>query len=183
MRERERRAITTNIFQGLRKHGRYPLSARSDINQVLRHLAAEAGWVVEADGTTYRPSTPTQVGSRCSLCGCVTRTSANPTPTSSIIDFSAPTSPRNLSLTTSPRNPSLADSAAAHAERLNQLYLQQRASHAEAGGRSSSSPMQLNNSGQQFPTAFYMINGTQPQQQSYSQDVRVSSPSTLAQSP
>lgn len=57
MRERERRAITTNIFRGLRKYGNYPLLPRADINQVLRYLAAEAGWVVEPDGTTYRAST------------------------------------------------------------------------------------------------------------------------------
>lgn len=54
MRERQRRAITTRIFHGLRKFGGYHLSRRSDINQVLRELAKEAGWVVEPDGTTYR---------------------------------------------------------------------------------------------------------------------------------
>ncbi|TQD70253.1 hypothetical protein C1H46_044213 [Malus baccata] len=55
MRERQRRAITTKIFHGLRKHGGYRLSPRGDINEVLRHLATEAGWLVEPDGTTYRP--------------------------------------------------------------------------------------------------------------------------------
>lgn len=54
LRERQRRAITTRIFHGLRKYGGYQLSPRSDINQVLRELAKEAGWVVEPDGTTYR---------------------------------------------------------------------------------------------------------------------------------
>jgi hypothetical protein len=54
MRERKRRAITTRIFQGLRKHGGYNLAPRADINEVLRCLAAEAGWKVQADGTTYR---------------------------------------------------------------------------------------------------------------------------------
>jgi hypothetical protein len=54
MRERQRRAITTNIFHGLRKHGGYRLSPRADINEVLRELAKEAGWVVLPDGTTYR---------------------------------------------------------------------------------------------------------------------------------
>ncbi|KAL0305426.1 UNVERIFIED_CONTAM: BES1/BZR1protein 4 [Sesamum radiatum] len=57
MRERQRRSITTNIFHGLRKHGGYRLSPRADINQVLRHLAQEAGWIVEPDGTTYRSAT------------------------------------------------------------------------------------------------------------------------------
>jgi lauroyl/myristoyl acyltransferase len=56
MRERQRRAITTNIFHGLRKHGGYLLSPRADINEVLRELAKEAGWVVLPDGTTYRSS-------------------------------------------------------------------------------------------------------------------------------
>lgn len=54
MRERQRRAITTKIFAGLRKYGGYNLPPRADINDVLRALAAEAGWVVEADGTSYR---------------------------------------------------------------------------------------------------------------------------------
>eukprot|EP00850_Spirogloea_muscicola_P007244 SM000036S13288 [mRNA] locus=s36:456996:458290:+ [translate_table: standard] len=54
LRERQRRAITTKIFAGLRKYGGYNLPPRADINDVLRALAAEAGWVVEADGATYR---------------------------------------------------------------------------------------------------------------------------------
>lgn len=54
IRERNRRAITTKIFQGLRKHGGYNLAPRADINEVLRCLASEAGWVVQQDGTTYR---------------------------------------------------------------------------------------------------------------------------------
>lgn len=54
LRERQRRAITTKIFAGLRKHGGYNLPPRADINDVLKALAQEAGWTVEADGTTYR---------------------------------------------------------------------------------------------------------------------------------
>ncbi|XP_059638454.1 BES1/BZR1 homolog protein 3-like [Cornus florida] len=71
MRERRRRSITTNILHGLRKHGGYRLSPRADINQVLRELAKEAGWVVDPDGTTYRStSTTTTNGSNvCPLCG------------------------------------------------------------------------------------------------------------------
>jgi lauroyl/myristoyl acyltransferase len=58
MMERQTRAITTNIFHGLRKHGGYLLSPRADINEVLRELAKEAGWVVLPDDTTYRSSSP-----------------------------------------------------------------------------------------------------------------------------
>ncbi|KAI5057498.1 hypothetical protein GOP47_0027513 [Adiantum capillus-veneris] len=59
LRERNRRSITTKIFQGLRKYGGYNLAPRADINEVLRCLAAEAGWTVEEDGTTYRTQAPT----------------------------------------------------------------------------------------------------------------------------
>lgn len=58
IRERNRRSITTKIFQGLRKYGGYNLAPRADINEVLRCLAAEAGWTVEEDGTTYRSQAP-----------------------------------------------------------------------------------------------------------------------------
>lgn len=61
LRERNRRAITTKIFHGLRKHGGYNLPPRADINEVLRALAEEAGWVVESDGTTYRTQTQMQM--------------------------------------------------------------------------------------------------------------------------
>ena len=56
LRERTRRSITTKIFHGLRKYGGYNLAPRADINEVLRCLASEAGWIVEDDGTTYRSS-------------------------------------------------------------------------------------------------------------------------------
>ncbi|XP_022979355.1 beta-amylase 8-like isoform X3 [Cucurbita maxima] len=58
LRERHRRAITSRILAGLRQYGNFPLPARADMNDVLAALAREAGWVVEADGTTYRHSTP-----------------------------------------------------------------------------------------------------------------------------
>lgn len=45
------------MLSGLRQHGNFPLPARADMNDVLAALAREAGWVVEADGTTYRPAT------------------------------------------------------------------------------------------------------------------------------
>lgn len=66
IRERKRRSITTKIFHGLREHGGYRLSPRAAINQVLRHLAQEAGWVVEPDGTTYRSTSITTATS--SVC-------------------------------------------------------------------------------------------------------------------
>ncbi|XP_022843268.1 protein BZR1 homolog 1-like [Olea europaea var. sylvestris] len=55
--------ITTKIFQGLRRHSGYHLSPRADSNQVLCHLAQEAGWVVEPDGITYRYATTTNTTS------------------------------------------------------------------------------------------------------------------------
>jgi hypothetical protein len=60
LRERQRRAITTKIFAGLRKYGGYNLPPRADINDVLKALAAEAGWTVEADGNTFRTTTQVQ---------------------------------------------------------------------------------------------------------------------------
>jgi hypothetical protein len=60
LRERQRRAITTKIFAGLRKYGGYNLPPRADINDVLKALAAEAGWTVEADGNTFRTTAQVQ---------------------------------------------------------------------------------------------------------------------------
>lgn len=57
MRERKRRAITANIFNGLRTQGNYNLSKNCDTNEVLKALCNEAGWEVEQDGTTYRKVT------------------------------------------------------------------------------------------------------------------------------
>jgi len=53
-RERRRRMIAARIFTGLRKHGNYTLPRHCDNNVVLMALCEEAGWTVEADGTTYR---------------------------------------------------------------------------------------------------------------------------------
>ncbi|XP_058103771.1 beta-amylase 8-like isoform X2 [Magnolia sinica] len=58
LRERHRRSITSRMLAGLRQYGNFPLPARPDMNDVLAALAREAGWTVEADGTTYRPSPP-----------------------------------------------------------------------------------------------------------------------------
>ncbi|OVA18654.1 BZR1 [Macleaya cordata] len=53
-RERRRRAIAAKIYQGLRAMGNYKLPKHCDNNEVLKALCAEAGWIVEEDGTTYR---------------------------------------------------------------------------------------------------------------------------------
>lgn len=58
LRERHRRAITSRMLAGLRQYGNFPLPARADMNDVLAALAREAGWTVEADGTTYRQLPP-----------------------------------------------------------------------------------------------------------------------------
>ncbi|KAF3449207.1 hypothetical protein FNV43_RR09935 [Rhamnella rubrinervis] len=58
LRERHRRAITSRMLAGLRQYGNFSLPARADMNDVLAALAREAGWVVEADGTTFRQSPP-----------------------------------------------------------------------------------------------------------------------------
>ncbi|XP_010275178.2 PREDICTED: beta-amylase 8 [Nelumbo nucifera] len=46
------------MLAGLRQYGNFTLPARADMNDVLAALAREAGWTVEADGTTYRTSPP-----------------------------------------------------------------------------------------------------------------------------
>jgi brassinosteroid resistant 1/2 len=53
-RERRRRAIAAKIYTGLRTQGNYKLPKHCDNNEVLKALCAEAGWIVEEDGTTYR---------------------------------------------------------------------------------------------------------------------------------
>ncbi|KAG0492685.1 hypothetical protein HPP92_006083 [Vanilla planifolia] len=52
--ERRRRAIAAKIFSGLRTLGNYKLPKHCDNNEVLKALCAEAGWIVDEDGTTYR---------------------------------------------------------------------------------------------------------------------------------
>ncbi|KAH7280958.1 hypothetical protein KP509_36G022200 [Ceratopteris richardii] len=96
MRERHRRSITTKILTGLRKHGNYNLPPRADINDVLKALAMEAGWVVEADGTTYRntgcpnrlrmPSDPGLLNLSSSNPGSITPASLTPVPSGSSLN-------------------------------------------------------------------------------------------------
>ncbi|KAM1047948.1 hypothetical protein ACFX13_027796 [Malus domestica] len=88
-RERRRRAIAAKIYSGLRAQGSYKLPKHCDNNEVLKALCAEAGWVVEEDGTTYRkgckPSpmeiagTPTNM-SACSSIQQSPQSSAFPSP-------------------------------------------------------------------------------------------------------
>uniref|UniRef100_A0A5B7ABS5 Beta-amylase n=1 Tax=Davidia involucrata TaxID=16924 RepID=A0A5B7ABS5_DAVIN len=101
LRERHRRAITSRMLAGLRQYGNFPLPARADMNDVLAALAREAGWTVEADGTTYRasPPPPPQVGafpvrsvesplSASSLKNCSTKASLDCQPSVLRIDES-----------------------------------------------------------------------------------------------
>ncbi|CAB4317966.1 unnamed protein product [Prunus armeniaca] len=86
---RRRRAIAAKIYSGLRAQGSYKLPKHCDNNEVLKALCAEAGWVVEEDGTTYRkgckPSpmeiagTPTNM-SACSSIQQSPQSSAFPSP-------------------------------------------------------------------------------------------------------
>ncbi|EYU19128.1 hypothetical protein ABFS82_13G180400 [Erythranthe guttata] len=137
LRERQRRAITTKIFHGLRKHGGYRLTPRADINEVLRHLAHEAGWIIEPDGTTYRSAASTSTTfsngtiNGCPLCGGG-RKSAPPTPGCSYLgggaagDCSTTASPRRVQVGDSPavNNLSLSsDSAMATNDTLLAIYM------------------------------------------------------------
>ncbi|GLU13689.1 hypothetical protein SLE2022_303060 [Rubroshorea leprosula] len=88
-RERRRRAIAAKIYAGLRSQGNYKLPKHCDNNEVLKALCAEAGWVVEADGTTYRKGCkppPSELGvasANISVCSSVQpspQSSAFPSP-------------------------------------------------------------------------------------------------------
>ncbi|PSS36452.1 BES1/BZR1 protein [Actinidia chinensis var. chinensis] len=102
-RERRRRAIAAKIFTGLRSQGTFKLPKHCDNNEVLKALCAEAGWVVEDDGTTYRkgcrpPPTSTEIaGTMRNISAC---SSVQPSPTSSSFPSpvpSYPTSPTSSS--------------------------------------------------------------------------------------
>ncbi|GAB2282514.1 BES1/BZR1 protein 2 [Dionaea muscipula] len=84
-RERRRRAIAAKIFSGLRSQGNYKLPKHCDNNEVLKALCAEAGWIVEDDGTTYRkgwkpPPVDVAAGTSTNISGC---SSAQQSPQSS----------------------------------------------------------------------------------------------------
>ncbi|CAI9116683.1 OLC1v1017896C1 [Oldenlandia corymbosa var. corymbosa] len=83
-RERRRRAIAAKIYAGLRAQGNYNLPKHCDNNEVLKALCAEAGWVVEADGTTYRKGcrpSPMEIGGTST--NITPSSSRNPSPPSS----------------------------------------------------------------------------------------------------
>ncbi|XP_073152158.1 protein BRASSINAZOLE-RESISTANT 1-like [Henckelia pumila] len=83
-RERRRRAIAAKIYAGLRAQGSYDLPKHCDNNEVLKALCAEAGWIVEPDGSTYRKGCkpcPMEIGG---ISANITPSSSrNPSPPSS----------------------------------------------------------------------------------------------------
>ncbi|KAE8701237.1 Protein BRASSINAZOLE-RESISTANT 1 [Hibiscus syriacus] len=83
-RERRRRAIAAKIYTGLRSQGNYKLPKHCDNNEVLKALCAEAGWIVEEDGTTYRkgckPPPSELAGTSTNISAC---SSLQPSPQSS----------------------------------------------------------------------------------------------------
>ncbi|KAJ7944334.1 putative BRASSINAZOLE-RESISTANT 1 protein [Quillaja saponaria] len=90
-RERRRRAIAAKIYSGLRAQGNFKLPKHCDNNEVLKALCAEAGWIVEADGTTYRkgykpPSTEIG-GTSANISTC---SSVQPSPQSSAFPSPVP---------------------------------------------------------------------------------------------
>ncbi|KAL9461529.1 hypothetical protein AB3S75_004514 [Citrus x aurantiifolia] len=92
-RERRRRAIAAKIFSGLRAEGNFKLPKHCDNNEVLKALCAEAGWIVEEDGTTYRkgsrpPRTPSEItGGSANISTC---SSVQPSPQSSAFPSPVP---------------------------------------------------------------------------------------------
>ncbi|KAK9048290.1 hypothetical protein SSX86_032749 [Deinandra increscens subsp. villosa] len=90
-RERRRRAIAAKIYAGLRSQGNYRLPKHCDNNEVLKALCAEAGWVVEEDGTTYpkgyKPSPNEIAGMSINRSTC---SSIQPSPMSSCFPSPAP---------------------------------------------------------------------------------------------
>uniref|UniRef100_A0A5B6Z5L8 Protein BZR1 homolog n=2 Tax=Davidia involucrata TaxID=16924 RepID=A0A5B6Z5L8_DAVIN len=90
-RERRRRAIAAKIYSGLRAQGNFRLPKHCDNNEVLKALCAEAGWVVEEDGTTYRKGCkppPTEIaGTPTNMSAC---SSLQPSPTSSTFQSPVP---------------------------------------------------------------------------------------------
>ncbi|EOY14691.1 hypothetical protein QUC31_000159 [Theobroma cacao] len=83
-RERRRRAIAAKIYTGLRAQGNYNLPKHCDNNEVLKALCAEAGWVVEEDGTTYRKGCkPPPIDIPGSSAKITPFSSQNPSPLSS----------------------------------------------------------------------------------------------------
>ncbi|KAL4366252.1 hypothetical protein GQ457_05G012980 [Hibiscus cannabinus] len=85
-RERRRRAIAAKIYSGLRAQGNYKLPKHCDNNEVLKALCAEAGWIVEEDGTTYRKGCkppPVEFGAASTNISGSASSSIQPSPQSS----------------------------------------------------------------------------------------------------
>ncbi|XP_010548357.1 PREDICTED: BES1/BZR1 homolog protein 2-like [Tarenaya hassleriana] len=90
-RERRRRAITAKIYAGLRAQGNFKLPKHCDNNEVLKALCAEAGWIVEDDGTTYRKGCTLQPAEISGTpTGFSTNSSVQPSPHSSAFPSPAP---------------------------------------------------------------------------------------------
>ncbi|KAG8384055.1 hypothetical protein BUALT_Bualt04G0078200 [Buddleja alternifolia] len=90
-RERRRRAIAAKIYTGLRAQGNYKLPKHCDNNEVLKALCAEAGWIVEEDGTTYRKGCkPPQANTPMASTTISACTSIQPSPNSSAFPSPAP---------------------------------------------------------------------------------------------
>ncbi|KAI4327557.1 hypothetical protein L6164_020003 [Bauhinia variegata] len=93
-RERRRRAIAAKIYSGLRAQGNYKLPKHCDNNEVLKALCAEAGWIVEEDGTTYRQGSkpaPSEIGvTPANMSAC---SSIQPSPQSSAFPSPVPSYP------------------------------------------------------------------------------------------
>ncbi|XP_010521471.1 PREDICTED: BES1/BZR1 homolog protein 1-like [Tarenaya hassleriana] len=117
-RERRRRAVAAKIFAGLRAQGNFRLPKHCDNNEVLKALCADAGWIVEDDGTTYRKgsrpiladstgATPPRV-SACSSVQPSPQSSAFPSPVPSY--HASPASSSYPSPTRFDHNPTRFDS-------------------------------------------------------------------------
>ncbi|GAB4839390.1 Protein BRASSINAZOLE-RESISTANT 1 [Ancistrocladus abbreviatus] len=107
-RERRRRAVAAKIFTGLRAQGNYNLPKHCDNNEVLKALCAEAGWVVEPDGTTYRKGCkPSPVELICASNNMIACSSQVPSPLSSAFPSPIPSyqpSPSSSALPSPTRN-------------------------------------------------------------------------------
>ncbi|OIV94775.1 hypothetical protein TanjilG_12988 [Lupinus angustifolius] len=85
-RERRRRAIAAKIYAGLRTQGNFKLPKHCDNNEVLKALCAEAGWIVEEDGTTYRKGckrSASEFGGTPGGCSSIQPSPTGPSPQSS----------------------------------------------------------------------------------------------------
>lgn len=117
-RERRRRAIAAKIYAGLRSQGNYNLPKHCDNNEVLKALCAEAGWVVEPDGTTYRKGCkPISMEIGGTSMNITPSSSRNPSPPSSYFASPIPSyqpSPTSSSFPSPTRVPNPSSSSSHH---------------------------------------------------------------------